>query len=566
MRDSDEQGPAAAKAATPNVVIRATSIAHAHRVLHLGHPDSHVPGYEMPEMVASAPKGKWLSIGFLLAIVTAVGGFLLEHFSHGVPDARVALPWVIPFAVLLAGIATMPFIAKHWWEDNYARVAIALGGIVAVYYLFFVQFGPGNVARAAAEYISFIFLLGSLFIVSGGILIRVRARATPTANTVILLIGAIIANLFGTTGASMLLIRPFIRLNKGHLRAYHIVFFIFVVANAGGSLTPIGDPPLFLGYLKGVPFFWVFENCWPIWLVVNGLLLLIFWIIDKLNAARDSRASYDGDDYGPAVSFYGATNLLFITLILVGILGHATLNKVLFHGPWREMLMALAAFASLATTPRRVHGENVFNFGPIKEVAFLFVGIFLTMVPALNYLYNNSNKLPLKTPGQYYFLSGTLSSVLDNAPTYMTFFQMQLGSLEPATIRREMEILKDPQHVIDQHIAGLDADQIQQVRDTMEALQKYLPDQYKNGIITDRQLRVLNLVSEPKLNGFLVAISMGSVLFGAMTYIGNGPNFMVKSIAENTGAPTPSFFGYIFGYSLPILLPVLIVVWLLFLR
>ena len=342
------------------------------------------------------------------------------------------------------------------------------------------------------------------------------------ANVILLLIGALIANVFGTTGASMLLIRPFIRMNSGHLRPYHVVFFIFIVSNAGGSLTPIGDPPLFLGYLMGVPFFWVFQHCWPIWAVVNGLLLAVFWAIDFRTSRSDTRKPYDGqnlgDDFGPAVSLYGATNLFFVALIIVGILLHGSFNAFTgqhfgFEAPWRELLMAVAAFASLATTPHRIHGENHFNYAPIKEVAYLFIGIFLTMVPALNYLYHNSNVFHLTEPGHYYFACGSLSGVLDNAPTYLTFLKTELGRIDaPASAR-----------------IGL-------------------------------------LIADPTLNQYLVAISMGAVLFGAMTYIGNGPNFMVKSIAYHAGAETPGFFRYIYAFSLPILLPILVIVWAIFLR
>lgn len=543
-----------------------------HGLLHLSHPDAHAPGYEYPEAAAVPLSRNAKIIGFLVAVAFAWAQFFLHHAYESVDHARINWPWMIPFALLLGSIAVMPFIAKHWWEHNYARVAIALGVLVAGYYLFFVPLGPGNVGKAVAEYISFIFLLGSLYIVSGGIVIRVRARATPLANMTLLLIGAVIANIFGTTGASMLLIRPYLRMNKSHLHMYHVVFFIFVVSNAGGSLTPIGDPPLFLGYLNGVPFFWVFEHCWPIWVFVNGALLGVFFIMDTLAARKDDRARMpDDDDFGPAVSFYGATNLLFITLILIGILAHAQINDFThqvfhIHGPWREILMAVAAFGSLTTTPRRVHGENVFNWHPIKEVAFIFIGIFLTMVPALNYLYNNADKMGLKTPGQYYFLSGSLSAVLDNAPTYMTFFQTQLGSLDPEAVQREVKIVKDRSHALASTLDGLTPDQRTQVIDAIESLKKYQGARFEAGDVTEREIRVANLVGEPKLNKFLVAISMGAVLFGAMTYIGNGPNFMVKSIAEHTGAPVPSFFGYVFCYALPILLPVLILVWLVFLR
>ncbi len=560
----------------PKTPTASSSLTTRHSVLHLTHPDAHVPGYELPEAAATPLSRPQLLIGFVIAMVIAWAGFALEHYTHGAEDAQVALPWVLPFVGLLACIAIMPFAAKHFWEHNYHRVSIGLGLLVTAYYCFFITarpegqhlpVGAANIGKSLSEYISFIFLLGSLFVVSGGILIRVRARSTPMANVVLLLIGAIIANIFGTTGASMLLIRPFLRMNKGHLKMFHVVFFIFIVANAGGSLTPIGDPPLFLGFLQGVPFFWVFEHCWPWWALVNGLLLVVFFIFDKRASFSDDRAKYDGDDIGPAVSFYGGTNLLFITIILIGILGHSKLCDQIFPGPWREALMAIAAFGSLATTPRRVHGENHFNYAPIKEVAYLFIGIFLTMVPALNYLYNNSTTLPLKTPGNYYFASGSLSSVLDNAPTYLTFLKTELGALDKNVVDRAITVVKrkGDDRIHESDTAGLSPESVSQLTNAVNALQKYHGDRVAAGTLSRDEIQVGFLLGDPKLNLYLIGISMGAVLFGAMTYIGNGPNFMVKSIAENVGAPTPGFFGYIVYYSIPILLPMLILAWALFL-
>ncbi|MBC8105747.1 MAG: sodium:proton antiporter, partial [Anaerolineae bacterium] len=343
--------------------------------VHLGHPEAHIPWVDVPDTAAKPLSRPKIAMMFAIAVAIAWVAYFLEHVAHGVADARVVLPWVTPFALLLACIALMPFIARHWWEHNYASVVVALGTIIIAYYLLRVEHGTGNLARAGAEYISFIFLLGSLFIVSGGILIRVRAEATPLANTTLLLIGAVIANIFGTTGASMLLIRPYLRMNEGRVRAFHVVFFIFVVANCGGSLTPIGDPPLFLGYLVGVPFFWVAENCWPIWLMVNLVLLAVFYVFD---ARHKSMAQGPKESsYGEVVSLYGAVNLIFIAMIIGGIF---------LHAPYREMMMAAAACGSLWFTPRRVHLENHFNYAPIREIAFLFFGIFITMLPAMNYL------------------------------------------------------------------------------------------------------------------------------------------------------------------------------------
>ncbi len=545
-----------------------------HRLLYIGHPDSHVPGFEVPAIVAAAPTRRALLVSLLVAAGAAIAGFVLDHASHGIPDAAVALPWVAPFAALLGAIAIMPFLAKAWWEHNYARVSLALGALVAAYYLFFVQHGPGNVARAAAEYISFIFLLGSLFIVSGGILIRVRARATPTANVAILLVGAIIANFFGTTGASMLLIRPFLRLNKGHLRAYHVVFFIFIVANAGGSLTPIGDPPLFLGYLKGVPFFWVFENCWPIWAVAIATLLAVFFVVDTLSGRRKAKSGYDGDDFGPTVSFYGGVNLIFIVMILAGILLHTSINHYTlalfgFEGPWRELIMATAAVASLATTPRRVHAENFFNYAPIKEVAFIFVGIFMTMIPALNYLYHRANAggTFLHSPGQYFFACGGLSSVLDNAPTYLTFLKSQMGSLDTELVNRATAAVKRADATLTaDDTRGLTEQDAAKLRGAVDTLKRYHGDRLSVAAPTDDEVRLSFLIGNDTLSRYLIAISMGAVLFGACTYIGNGPNFMVKSIAEHAGAEVPTFFGYIGKFTVPVLLPILVVIWLVFIN
>jgi Na+/H+ antiporter NhaD/arsenite permease-like protein len=245
-------------------------------------------------------------------------------------------------------------------------------------------------------------------------------------------------------------------------------------------------------------------------------------------------------------------------------------HKFGFGLPVRELCMAVAAFGSLATTPTRVHGENHFNYAPIKEVAFLFIGIFLTMVPALNYLYHfsQSGDLPLKRPGQYYFTSGGLSSVLDNAPTYLTFLKTQMGSLDAESVKRAhaIAVRQGDSTVGEADLAGLNPEQATAVKNAVAALNTYHGDRVLAGTLSENETRVGFLVGDRALNLYLIAISMGSVLFGAMTYIGNGPNFMVKAIAEHAGAPTPSFFGYVFHFSLPILLPVLILVWAIFLR
>ncbi len=546
-----------------------------HRVIHMGHPDPHVPGFEIPEGVAAKPSPVGLIVTLILLVVAAFTAQTFGHLAHGSADAVVHPLWILPFAILLCAIATMPFINRHWWEHNYGRFAIALGVIVGAYYAFFLSGGRGNLYHALEDYISFMFLLGSLFVVSGGILIRVRTRATPLANVALLAVGAVIANLLGTTGASMLLIRPFIRLNNGRLKPFHVVFFIFIVANCGGSLTPIGDPPLFLGYLKGVPFFWTITHCWQIWLMVNGILLAVFFLLDTFVAAKSPK-DQPGDFVsrrreGPALSFYGSSNIIGVVLIIAGVLLHKPINEFTqrsfgFEGPWRELLMALAIVISLAVTPRRVHIENRFNFAPIKEVAFLFIGIFLTMMPALNYLYHNAKGGFPNTPGQYYFTVGALSSVLDNAPTYLTFFKTKLGSLDSDVIDRASIIIhRDDHTIMAADLVGLSTEQQSQLVSTVEGLTRYHKAEM-NEQTPDELIRVGALIADPELSQFLIAISMGAVLFGACTYIGNGPNFMVKSIAENAEVPVPSFFGYILYYALPVLIPTYTLVWFIFLR
>jgi Na+/H+ antiporter NhaD/arsenite permease-like protein len=407
---------------------------------------------------------------------------------------------MLPFALLLLAMATLPVFAPGWWLKHYAKVALGLGAITAGYYLL-VQRDVHPLAEAGHEYVSFIALVGSLFVVSGGIHIGVKGEATPLRNVVFLFIGAIVANFLGTTGAAMLLIRPWIRMNKYRITAHHIVFFIFIVANAGGCLTPIGDPPLFLGYLKGVPFWWVAKNCWPMWLLGVGLLLAIFYALDRRNFLRAPRAVRERETAAETWKFDGLANLFFLAMIL----GAVFIAKPLFL---REGLMIAAALGSWLTTKKPVHEANDFNFHPIQEVAILFAGIFTTMMPALAWLDHNAGTLlgAHPSPGIFYWGTGVLSSVLDNAPTYLGFLSALHG------------------------VAG-------------------------TGNIHDL------LASH---GGHVLAISIGAVFFGAATYIGNGPNFMVKAIAEQNRVRMPSFVEFVLFYSLPCLLPVLIIVWLLF--
>lgn len=423
---------------------------------------------------------------------------------------------MLPFGLLLLLIATMPLTPpkmKHWWEHNYAWVAIGLGAGVAGYYLWKIPAGGEQVAHTVHEYFSFIALIGALFVVSGGIHIQVKGESTPIANVVFLTIGAVVANIIGTTGASMVLIRPWIRMNKIRISPFHVVFFIFIVSNVGGALTPIGDPPLFLGYLRGVPFFWLFEHVIVGWLTTLALLLAVFFVLDRRSFRHLPRQLQS--DAAPAETwrFEGMSNVLF----LLAIIGAVFLPARFFL---REIVMLGAAVASYFTTAKGVHAKNAFSFGPIREVAWLFAGIFLTMMPALAYLEIHGESFGFTQPLQYYFASGGLSAVLDNAPTYVNFLQ-----LAEATARAH-----DPAA-----FAAVGTDPVASVRTL--------------------------LLVKP---AYVVAVSLGAVFFGAMTYIGNGPNFMVKSIAHDAGVHCPSFFGYIFRFSLPILLPVLVLIGIVF--
>jgi Na+/H+ antiporter NhaD/arsenite permease-like protein len=464
-------------------------------------------------------------------------------------------PWMIlPFGILLATIALAPLWVAGWWSRHYPKVAFGLAAITLTYYGCFLPAGARTtMAHTAHEYGSFIALIGSLFVVSGGIHLTVKGEATPRENTVFLLVGAVIANLLGTTGASMLLIRPWLRMNKYRLTAHHVVFFIFIVSNVGGCLTPIGDPPLFLGYLKGIPFWWVAEHCWPMWALALGLLLAIFYFMDRRNYRRApeavrERLAEPRDEW----RFEGLSNLVFLAAIL---------GAVFIENPpfLREAIMVAASLGSYFTTRRSVHEANHFNFHPIQEVAILFIGIFATMMPALDWLQLHASRLGDPTTGFFYWATGSLSSLLDNAPTYLSFLRAVFGAfIDPATIQQV-------QHLVQNGGADL-AQAAEPVQQTFAALQKYHASHLAAHRVGIEEIEVAFLVGNAKFNNYILAISTGAVFFGANTYIGNGPNFMVKSIADQQKAHTPSFLGYVFGYALPIMGPVLVVVWWVFFR
>ncbi len=437
---------------------------------------------------------------------------------------------IVPFALMLLGIAIIPLVAGHWWEHNRNK-AIFSGALGLVMLGYLLLAGPeGSVHRLAItmfDYIAFISLLASLFIISGGILLKGSLVGTPAVNTLLLLIGSVLASFMGTTGAGMLLIRPILRANEWRKKPVHIVvFFIFLVTNIGGLLTPLGDPPLFLGFLKRVPFQWTF-NLAPEWAVAVGALLIVFYVYDTLMYNREKKlGSEPPRGEKEPLRMQGSYNFLFLLGIIGAILGAGAVaqNKLVtvmtgienhlavdaIEKIAQSVVMLGIALAAMKATPEKVRQDNRFSWAPIVEVAVLFVGIFITMIPALWILDNlgAQNKLGIDQPWQFFWASGTLSSFLDNAPTYLTFTAAASG-LNHTDSNNLLELINATQATTHLTSAGED---------------------------------------------FLKAISVGAVFMGANTYIGNGPNFMVKAIAEETGVKMPSFFGYMI-YSGLILIP-----------
>ncbi len=429
-----------------------------------------------------------------------------EALGHRLPLWSVA-----PFGLMLLAIAVLPLAAPHFWERNRnkALVSLALGGPVAIWVG--VLDAPA-VLHTAHEYAAFIILIGALFVISGGIVVRGTLAGTPGLNTLLLGLGAVLASFIGTTGASMVLIRPLLRANSVREEKVHVfVFFIFVVSNAGGLLTPLGDPPLFLGFLRGVPFLWTLR-LFPIWLFVNGALLLLFYIVDSTLFRREDLARPgDLDEIAVAhripVHVVGRRNFLYLAGVVGVLLAAGSLR--LPPGVQEAGMVAMVALAWL-TTPRALREENGFGFTPIIEVAAVFAGIFATMIPALAVLNVRGASLGIDAHWEFFWAAGLLSSVLDNAPTYLTFASVGSGLL------------------------GTDAADLGQ------------------------------LLAHPDGPRILAAVSAGAVLMGANTYIGNGPNFMVKAIAELGGVRMPGFFRYMVWTGL-VLLPIFgLVTWVFF--
>jgi Na+/H+ antiporter NhaD/arsenite permease-like protein len=408
---------------------------------------------------------------------------------------------ILPFLFWLGLIACAPFLGQ-WWRSHYRKLALVFAAIPIIYYLLLLPPGASNtVYNTAWEYFSFIVLIGSLYVVSGGIEISVAGQSSPVRNVIFLALGGLLANVLGTTGASLLLIRPWLHFNAGRASARHVVFFIFIVANIGGGLTPIGDPPLLLGFLKGVPFWWVLRHCWAPWLLSMAWLLGVFYLLDRRGYAPVPAAPR------PRVTCAGWRNIAFLAVIVAAVF-------VPQHLYLREGLMLMAASGAYLVAGKKVYDNNEFRIAPMFEMAALFFAIFATMMPALDWLQFNARDVLGTTlsPARIYWSAGGVSGILDSAPAYLAF----AGALSGVFV----------------HSVGGAAASLPEIAQTASA--------------------------------YLAALSVATVYFGALTYIGNGPNLMVKLIAERRGLRLPGFLAYFLKWAVPILLPLLLVLRLVF--
>ncbi len=427
--------------------------------------------------------------------------------------SKVPVVTLLPFVIMLLSIALFPLYWNHFWEKNRNKLGIALIlSLPIVIYLFYNGLNNKLTETLIFDYIPFIILLGALFTITGGIHLSGDIEAKPSVNMMFLGIGSILASFMGTTGAAMLLIRPVIQTNKERkFKVHTILFFIGIVANCGGLLTPLGDPPLFMMYLRGASFSWFF-SLFLEWLVTNGLLLIIYFFVDRYYYAKEPVKAIlrDKSEIEP-LKITGNINFLWLTGVVMSV---AFLNEQYLHFIEgneyykfiREAVILLLAVLSIITTKKVVRISNNFTWGPIEEVAYLFLGIFITMVPCLLYLEANAKSLGVTSPVQFYYYTGMLSSFLDNTPTAVTFHSLAMG-------------------------LGLNTGEM-----------------------------VAGIPEE-----LLSAICIGAVFFGSMTYIGNGPNFMVKAVAEENNIKMPDFFSYMIKFSLIILLPVFIILQLIIL-
>lgn len=478
---------------------------------------------------ASAPRAGWLLAAIAIALLLYGLTTRQGHGGHDGAHAHVHAPTIfaiIPFAALLLCVAVLPLIhsCAHWWEHNMNKLLV--GGVLSLLVLgyYIASEGPAKALTVLEhavllEYIPFITFLFALYVISGGISLTGDLAAHPKTNTAFLAVGSLLASLIGTTGASMLLIRPLLQTNaERRHKAHTVVFFIFLVSNIGGSLLPIGDPPLFLGFLKGIPFFWTL-NLWPMWLASTIALLVIYFIWDTFAYRKEATRDIARDErertplrLGGKFNFLLLLGVVLCTATIepgkpVPLLGFEAFRYL------REVLLIVLAILSLKWTPAPVRAANQFNYTAILEVAALFIGIFICMQVPIEILRASGDKLSgvLNSPASFFWATGTLSSFLDNAPTYVIFLESAV-KMTPAGVETVT-------------MAG--------------------------GQVVSSSL--------------LLAVSIGAVFMGANTYIGNGPNFMVKSIAEQRGVAMPSFFGYML-YSVGILIPLFVVITFVFLR
>ena len=476
---------------------------------------------------------KFLKCFLILFITLIYPAFVFAGASAPEPSkaeigALMPLWSVLPFAGILLSIALIPLFFPRFWHRHFPKISFFWAVLFAVPFLYF--FREAAVFEMAhiiiIDYIPFIVLLWALFSVSGGVYVKGTLKGSPAINTTVLTIGAILASIIGTTGASMLLIRPILRSNAWRVYKTHtVVFFIFLVSNIGGSLTPLGDPPLFLGFLHGVPFFWTLHLL-PEMAFASIALLILYFIIDSYYYRKESHTAVGDESTPEPVRIEGKRNFIFLAGIVAAVLfsGNVRIGKVnigsidqSIENLIRDAFLILMGLASLIFTKKEIHKNNEFSWAPIIEVAYLFIGIFITILPALAILKAGEKGAlagllqTISTPAHYFWAVGILSSFLDNAPTYLTFFNSLLGKFYP-------------------------------------------------GIPESQAVAQLIIVKIP----YLAAVSLGAVFMGAITYIGNAPNFMVRSIAEEAGVKMPSFFGYMFKYSIPILVVLFIVMTLIF--
>ena len=454
-----------------------------------------------------------------------------EHDSENAHLGEHLLLWsCIPFGGLLLSIALLPLVAPEFWHQHFGKVSAFWTATLAVPFL--IVFGKAALYQilhiVLADYVPFIILVWSLYTISGGIVFSGTLRGTPVVNVFILIIGTVLASWMGTTGAAMLLIRPFLRANSYRKnRTFMVVFFIFLVANVGGAMTPLGDPPLFLGFLHGVSFFWTFKII-PAVLVVAIILLLMYFILDSHYYRKDGIHAPEAEGVREPLKLKGVHNFVFLaatvgSVLMSGLVDWGEVNTLGIHRAiqdWvRDGLLIMMGVLSLVTTKIALREENGFTWFPIKEVAYLFIGVFITMLPCLLILKAGSKGAlaflisNISQPGHYFWVTGVLSIFLDNAPTYLTFFNSALGSFYAGMAEAEAVSL----------------------------------------LMTEKAI-------------YLKAISAGAVFFGACSYIGNAPNFMIRSISEEAGTPMPSFFGYISKYALIYLIPCFVIVTLIFFR